>query len=70
MIKASTPKSAIMPLVLLWLAVHAALLAIILAAKFLFTKTVFLILLLAAGTVFLFTRFRAGPRKLFHSPVV
>jgi hypothetical protein len=63
-------KTAVLPLVLLWLAVHAALLAMILAAKFLFTKTVFLILLAAAGTVFLFTRFRASPRKLFHSPVV
>jgi hypothetical protein len=59
-----------MPLVLLWLAVHAALLAVILAAKFLFTKTAFLVLLLAAGAVFLFTRFRASPRKLIHSPVV
>ena len=63
-------RSAILPLVLLWLVVHAALLAVILSVKFLLTKTALLILLLTAGAVFLFTRFRASPRKLFHSPVV
>ena len=47
-----------------------ALLAAFLAVKFLLTKTAFLILLLSAGVVFLFTRLRASPRKLFHSPVV
>jgi len=66
----SLTKSALVPLVLLWLAVHAALLAVFLTVKFLLTKTAFLILLLMAGAVFVFTRLRASPRKLFHSPVI
>jgi len=63
-------KSAILPLVLLWLAVHAALLAILLAAKFLFTKTVLVAMLVMGGLAFLFVRIRALPRKLIHSPVI
>ena len=63
-------KSAFVPLLLLWLAVHAALLALILSAKFLFTKTVFLAILVAgiltAAWVFLFAR--TTPRRLSHSP--
>ena len=68
--KGSHAKSAILPLLLLWLAVHAALLAILLAMKFLFTKTVLAAMLAMAGLAFLFVRFRTGPRKLFHSPVI
>ena len=60
-------KSAILPLVLLWLAVHAALLAILLAAKFLFTKTVLVAMLVMGGLAFLFVRIRALPRKLIHT---
>ena len=63
-------KSAIMPLVLLWLAVHAVLLALILGAKFLFTKTVLVAVLVMGALAFLFVRFRASPRKLSHSPVI
>ena len=63
-------RSAILPLVLLWLAVHAVLLAVILGAKFLFTKTAIVAVLLMAGTIFLFAKLRAIPRKLVHSPVV
>ena len=63
-------RSALLPLVLLWLAAHAVLLAMILGAKFLFTKTVLIAALLVAGTVFVFARLRAIPRKLVHSPVV
>ena len=59
-----------MPLLLLWLAAHAALLAILLAMKFLFAKTVLVAMLAMAGLAFLFVRFRAGPRKLSHSPVI
>jgi hypothetical protein len=63
-------KSAFVPLLLLWLAVHAALLALILGAKFLFTKTVFLTVLVAgvltAAWVFLFAR--TTPRRLSHNP--
>ena len=70
MFKRNNLKSGFWPLVLLWVAVHAALLAAILAVKFLLAKTALLILLLTAGVVFLFTRFRASPRKLFHSPVI
>jgi len=63
-------KAAIVPLVLLWLVVHAVLLAVILGAKFLFTKTAIVAVLLMAGTIFLFAKLRAIPRKLVHSPVV
>ena len=59
-----------MPLVLLWLAVHAALLAVLLGAKFLFTKTALMVVLLLAGFVFLFAKLRAIPRKLVHGPVI
>ena len=59
-------KSAVMPLVLLWLVVHAALLALILSAKFLFTKPVLVTMLVLGTLAFLFAR--AKPRKLSHSP--
>ena len=48
----SLTKSALAPLVLLWLAVHAVLLA----------------LLLIGSLAFLSARFRAKPRRLSHSP--
>jgi uncharacterized membrane protein len=57
------------PLALLWLAVHAVLLAVLLGAKFLVTKTLLIALLLVAGAVFLFTRIRELPRRLSHGPV-
>ena len=63
-------RSAVLPLVLLWLAVHAALLAILLAMKFLFTKTALVAMLVMGGLAFLFVRIRALPRKLSHSPVI
>jgi hypothetical protein len=63
-------KSALLPLVLLWLAAHAVLLALLLGLKFVALKTMAVLLLLAAGTAYLFRRFRPGPRKLTHSPVV
>lgn len=66
--KGSNASSAVMPLVLLWLAVHAALLALILGAKFLFTKTVLVMMLVLGTLAFLFARFRAKPRRLSHSP--
>lgn len=59
-----------MPLVLLWLAVHAVLLALILGAKFLFTKAAITAVLLMAALVFLFAKLRAIPRKLVHGPVI
>jgi hypothetical protein len=62
-------KSVFLPLLVLWLAVHAVLLAALLGLKFLLTKSMVLALLLVAGAVFLFTRLRAIPRKLSHSPV-
>jgi len=61
-------RSAFMPLVLLWLLVHAALLALILGAKFLFTKTMLMVLLVIGSLAFLFSRFQAKPRRLSHSP--
>jgi hypothetical protein len=60
--------AALMPLVLLWLLIHAALLAVILGAKFLFTKTVLTALLVMGGLAFLFSRFQAKPRR--HSQPV
>lgn len=66
----SAARSVVLPLVLLWLLVHAALLALILGAKFLFTKTAIMAVLLMAGLVFLFAKLRAIPRKLVHDPVV
>ena len=57
-----------MPLLLMWLALHAALLAVILGAKFLFTKTV-LVMMLAMGILaVLFARLRARPQKLSYRP--
>ena len=64
----SLTKSALVPLVLLWLAVHAVLLALILGVKFLTAKTVLLALLLMGSLAFLSARFRAKPRRLSHSP--
>jgi len=43
---------------------------VILAAKFLFTKTALVAMLVIGGLAFLFVRFRASPRKLSHSPVI
>ena len=57
-----------MPLALIWLAVHAVLLAVILGAKFLFTKAVLVTMLLLGVLAFLFAQIQAKPRKLFHSP--
>ena len=57
-------KSAWVPLLLLWLVVHAVLLAVLLGLKFLLTKSAIVAMLLVAGAVFLFSRFRAMPRKL------
>jgi uncharacterized membrane protein len=64
----SPTKATLMPLVLLWLAAHAALLALILAVKFLTAKTVLLAMLVMGSLVFLSAQFRAKPRKLSHSP--
>ena len=61
-------KAALVPLVLLWLLVHAAILALILGAKFLFTKTMLMVLLVIGSLAFLFSRFQAKPRRLSHSP--
>ena len=47
-----TLKSGLWPLVLLWLAAHAALLALILGVKFVTAKT--LVLIFLAGTAFWF----------------
>jgi hypothetical protein len=63
-------KSKLLPLVLLWLAVHAVLLAALLGAKFLLTKSAVLMLLLVGAAIFVFTRIRAGRRKLTHSSVI
>jgi len=64
----SLTKSALWPLAILWLAVHAVLLAVILGVKFLVTKTVLVTMLAMGVLAFLFSQIRAKPRKLFHSP--
>ena len=61
-------KSAFVPLLLIWLALHAVVLAALLGMKFLLTKFVVLAMLLVAATVFLVGRFRTLPRS--HSPVI
>ena len=61
-------KSGLWPLAVIWLAVHAALLAVILGAKFLFTKAVLTTMLVMGVLAFLFSQIRVKPRKLFHSP--
>jgi hypothetical protein len=53
-------KSAFWPLVVLWLAVHAALLALILSVKFLTVK-IMALLLMAAALVWLVTGRRNRP---------
>ena len=58
-------KSALLPLAMIWLAVHAVLLALILGIKFVTAKIMVLILLLAGTVFFLFGRRR--PAKLTHS---
>jgi hypothetical protein len=63
-------RAVLLPLVLLWLAVHAVLLAALLGAKFLLTKSAVLVLLLLGTAVFVFSRFRSPPRKLTHHPVI
>jgi hypothetical protein len=63
-------RAAFLPLALLWLAVHAVLLAALLGAKFLFTKAALLAMLMIAAAAFLVLKLRAAPRKLFHSPVI
>jgi hypothetical protein len=55
-------------LVLIWLAVHAVLLALILGIKFLTAKTVLLAMLAMGSLAFLSVHFRTKPRKLSHSP--
>jgi hypothetical protein len=61
-------KSAVVPLLLIWLALHAVLLAVLLGSKFLLGKSAAFALLLLMGAVFLFAMLRAKPRKLSHSP--
>jgi len=56
--------------VILWLAVHAALLAAILGAKFLFTKTVLVTMLVLGILAFLIVRVGAGARKLSRGSVI
>ena len=58
-----------MPLLLLWLAVHALLLAALLGLKFFLAKSAALALLLAAGLAFLFVRMeKRAPRSLTGVP--
>jgi hypothetical protein len=59
-------KSGLWPLVLLWLAVHAIVLALILGIKFVTAKT--LMLLLLAGTAFWFLLGRRKTPSLLAAP--
>jgi hypothetical protein len=62
-----TLKSGLWPLVLLWLAAHAVVLALILGIKFVTAKT--LVLILMAGTAFWFLLGRRKPLSLPAPPV-
>ena len=53
---APSARSALLPLVLIWLALHAALLGLILTLKFLGAKMIVLALLLAGAAWFLLRR--------------
>ena len=53
MLKKQTLNKGLWPLVMIWLAVHAAILAVILCVKFLTAKTMLLLLLMAAAFWFL-----------------
>jgi hypothetical protein len=57
-------KSGLWPLVLLWLAAHALVLALILGIKFVTAKMVILGMLLAAGVFVVWAQLRAAPRRL------
>jgi hypothetical protein len=59
-------KSALWPLVLLWLAVHAFVLALILGVKFVTAKTLMIILL--TGTAFWFLLGRRKTPSLLTAP--
>jgi hypothetical protein len=59
-------KSGLWPLVLLWLAVHAFVLALILGIKFVTAKT--LMLMLLAGTAFWFLLGRRKTPSLLAAP--
>jgi len=69
-LKKDALKSGLWPLALLWLAVHGVLLAMLLGAKFLFTKAALVAVLMIAAMAFLVFKLRAAPRKLIHSPVI
>ncbi len=58
MIEPKAGRASLMPLVFLWLAAHAALLAVILGLKFLTAKTAALLLVMAAAFWFLTGRNR------------
>jgi hypothetical protein len=60
----------LLPLFLLWLAFHAALVAMLLAMKFLFAKSVTVAVVLAACTVFLVTGCKHAWQKVSHDPVL
>lgn len=59
-------RSGLWPLAMIWLAVHAVLLVLILSLKFLTAKTVVLMLLLAGAVFFLLGR--RTPARLTHVP--
>jgi hypothetical protein len=60
----------LLPFLLLWLAVHAVLVATLLAMKFLFVKSVAVALVLAAGTFLIFEGCKEARRKVPHDPVI
>jgi len=66
MLRKDTLKSGLWPLVLLWLAVHAVVLALILGIKFVTAKTLALIFL--AGTLVWFLFGRRKPLSLPAPP--
>jgi hypothetical protein len=60
----------VLPFLLLWLVLHAVLVAMLLAAKFLFAKSVAIALVLVAAVLLLVTASKEARRKVSYDPVI
>jgi hypothetical protein len=60
----------LLPFLLLWLALHAVLVAMLLATKFLFAKSAAVALVLAAGALLLVAGRKEARRKVSYDPVI
>jgi hypothetical protein len=60
----------LLPFLLLWLALHAVLVAILFATKFLFAKSAAVALVLAVGALLLVAGCKEARRKVSYDPVI